>query len=97
MAASKRRNAGQLDAIELLTASFRGPLSMHAVRAREPSEWSHEQSIREHAELMRALERRDTARARALMAKHLVRGTNIGSRVMKLLRVDQPAPTRRAK
>ena len=84
-------------AIELLTASFRGPLSMHAVRAREPSQWSHEQSIREHADLLRALERRDGARARDVMAKHLVRGTNIGPRVMKLLRVDQPASTRRAK
>jgi GntR family transcriptional repressor for pyruvate dehydrogenase complex len=94
---SRLAAAAHNPAIELLTASFRGPLSMHAVRAREPSEWSHEQSIREHEELLRALEKRDAARARAVMAKHLVRGTNIGSRVMNLLRVDQPAPARRAK
>lgn len=93
---SRLAAAAHNPAIELLTASFRGPLSMHAVRAREPSEWSHEQSIREHTELVRALERRDVGRARAVMAKHLVRGTNIGARVTKLLRVDQPS-TRRAK
>ena len=94
---SRLAAAAHNPAIEMLTASFRGPLSMHAVRAREPSTWSHEQSIQEHAELLRALERRDVTRARAVMAKHLVRGTTIGSRVMKLLRVDQSASTRRAK
>ena len=94
---SRLAAAAHNPAIEMLTASFRGPLSMHAVRAREPSEWSHDQSIREHAELLRALEQRDAVRARAVMAKHLVRGTTIGSRVMKLLRVDHAAATPRAK
>jgi GntR family transcriptional repressor for pyruvate dehydrogenase complex len=94
---SRLAAAAHNPAIEMLTTSFRGPLSAHAVRERQPSTWSHEQSIREHVELLRALERRDGARARAVMAKHLVRGTSIPARVMNLLRVDQSPATRRAK
>jgi GntR family transcriptional regulator, transcriptional repressor for pyruvate dehydrogenase complex len=63
-------------AIELVAATFAGPLSMQAVRDREPAKWSHERTIEEHRALLEAIAARDTERAREIMTEHLRRGTH---------------------
>ena len=63
-------------AVELVAATFAGPLSMQAVRDREPLEWSHERTIAEHRALVDAIAARDTERARRVMTEHLRRGTH---------------------
>jgi DNA-binding FadR family transcriptional regulator len=60
-------------AIDLVAATFAGPLSMHTVRQREPAEWSHERSADEHARLVDAIEQRDAELARQIMSEHLMR------------------------
>jgi GntR family transcriptional repressor for pyruvate dehydrogenase complex len=60
-------------AIDLIAATFSGPLSMHSVREREPAEWSHERSADEHLQLVDAVESRDGERAREIMSAHLLR------------------------
>ncbi|MDQ3709596.1 MAG: FadR family transcriptional regulator, partial [Actinomycetota bacterium] len=62
-------------AINMITESFRGPLRMAAVRAREPAEQSHERSITEHVALVDAIAARDVVAARQIMTAHLARGT----------------------
>jgi GntR family transcriptional regulator, transcriptional repressor for pyruvate dehydrogenase complex len=64
-------------AIEMLTATYAGPLSMHAVREREPADWSHERTVAEHLELVEAIAARDADRAREVMRAHLTRGTGV--------------------
>ena len=64
-------------AIEMVTATFAGPLSMHAVREREPEQWSHEHTVAEHLELVEAIAARDGDRAREVMRAHLTRGTGV--------------------
>jgi DNA-binding FadR family transcriptional regulator len=67
-------------AIDLVAATFSGPLSMHPVREREPAEWSHERSIDEHLRLVDAIAKRDSALAREIMSEHLTRGTQLAER-----------------
>ena len=64
-------------AIEMVTATFAGPLSMHAVREREPASLSHERTVAEHLELVAAIAARDRDRAREVMSAHLTRGTGL--------------------
>lgn len=71
-------------AIELITRSFRGPLSMARVRAREGASVAHERTVREHTELVDAIEVRDAERARSILAAHCIRATNLGDRLASL-------------
>jgi DNA-binding FadR family transcriptional regulator len=64
-------------AVDLIAATFSGPLSMHAVREREPAEWSHARSIDEHTRLVEAIAKRDAELAREIMSEHLRRGTRL--------------------
>jgi GntR family transcriptional repressor for pyruvate dehydrogenase complex len=64
-------------AIELVTETFAGPLSMHAVREREPTEMSYRRTVDEHRELVEAIAERDTERARQIMTEHLTRSTHV--------------------
>jgi len=61
--------AAHNDAVTQLAESFRGPLRMAALRAREPAE--------DHRELVEAIGRRDRDAARAIMGRHLTRGTSV--------------------
>jgi DNA-binding FadR family transcriptional regulator len=70
-------HAAQNQAVELMTASFAGPLSMHRVRERFPADWSHARTIDEHRRLVDAIADRDGPRARAVMTEHLLRGTTL--------------------
>jgi GntR family transcriptional regulator, transcriptional repressor for pyruvate dehydrogenase complex len=63
-------------AVELVAATFAGPLSMQAVRDREPQEWSHEHTVTEHRALVDAIVARDAEQARTVMTEHLRRGTH---------------------
>jgi len=71
-------------AIELITRSFRGPLSMARVRAREPASVAHRSTIEEHTGIVDAIEAHDAERARAVMAHHLIRATNLEERLGSL-------------
>jgi DNA-binding FadR family transcriptional regulator len=68
-------------AIELITGSFRGPLSMARARAREPANVAHRRTVAEHTELVEAIESRDEERASRVLAAHLVRATNLAERL----------------
>jgi len=72
-------------AVESITSSFRGTLSMHPVRMREPRNRAHARTVEEHIQLVDALERRDGDAARQIMAKHLLRGTGLDKRSAVLL------------
>ena len=65
------------NAISLLTDSFRGPLSMHVIRTREPQDSWFLHTVQEHQEIVKAIEQRDTAAAQRRMAEHLTRGTRL--------------------
>jgi GntR family transcriptional repressor for pyruvate dehydrogenase complex len=80
-------------AIDLVAATFAGPLSMHSVREREPAEWSHERSIDEHLRLVEAIEKRDADLAREIMSEHLTRGTRVAE-VLANVRPARPARKR---
>ena len=71
-------------AVEGLTSSFRSTLSMHPIRTREGAR-AHSRSVGEHGRILGALERRDGAAARRVMAHHLLRGTNLEKRESALL------------
>lgn len=71
-------------AIEMIHRAFRGPLSMARARAREPASVAHQRTVEEHTELVDALEAGDMERARAVMAHHLVRATNLEDRLSSL-------------
>jgi GntR family transcriptional repressor for pyruvate dehydrogenase complex len=64
-------------AIELVTETFAGPLSMQAVREREPTDVSYRRTVDEHLELVGAIAERDTDRARDIMTAHLTRSTEV--------------------
>jgi DNA-binding FadR family transcriptional regulator len=86
-------------AVDGLAQSFRSSLSMHPVRTREGAR-AHERTVEEHARILEALENRDGATARAEMARHLLRGTNLEKRESALLALWQAEPQvsrRRAK
>ena len=85
-------------AVEGLTQSFRSSLSMHPIRTREGAR-AHERTVEEHTRIVEALERRDGVAARAEMAHHLLRGTNLARRERALLALwdagpDQPSRRR---
>ena len=69
---------------EMIHHAFRGSLSMARARAREPSSLAHRRTVEEHTELVDALEARDVERARAVLAHHLVRATNLEDRLPSL-------------
>jgi DNA-binding FadR family transcriptional regulator len=71
-------------AIELITRSFRGPLSLSRSRAREKTSVAHRRTVAEHTDLVDALEARDVERARSVLAAHLVRATNLEERLGSL-------------
>lgn len=62
-------------AVALLAGSFRGPLRLAALRAREPAADAHQRTVEDHRELLDAIARRDRDTARAVMTRHLTRGT----------------------
>lgn len=68
-------------AIELITRSFRGPLSMARVRARESASVAHHATVAEHTEIVDSIHARDTDRARITMARHLLRATDLERRL----------------
>lgn len=76
-------------AVLMMTESFRGPLSMHAARSREPAEQSHAHSVAEHIAIADAVADRDLTRARTAMTEHLLRDTElVPSGLMALYGVD---------
>ncbi|WP_395103984.1 FadR/GntR family transcriptional regulator [Actinomadura sp. SCN-SB] len=64
-------------AVARMAGSFRGPLRMAALRAREPAADAHQRTVEDHRELVEAIERRDRVTARAVMSRHLTRGTAV--------------------
>jgi GntR family transcriptional regulator, transcriptional repressor for pyruvate dehydrogenase complex len=72
-------------AIGLLTETFRGPLSMHVIRIREPERSAFSQTIREHERVVNAIAQRDAGEAQSRMAKHLMRGTAIPDDAVRAL------------
>lgn len=72
-------------AVELFTDTFRGPLSMHAIRVREPERSSFSRTIREHEGIAKAIEQRDAAEAQRRMARHLMRGSNLPNDAVRAL------------
>ena len=68
-------------AVEMVVGLFRGPLSMHGVRAKEDPAVSHERSVDEHVRLTAAIAGRDVAVARKIMAAHLLRKSNMDENV----------------
>lgn len=76
-------------AVALFTDSFRGPLSMHAIRIREPERSSFSHTVQEHEAVVRAIERRDAGEAQRRMAEHLMRGSNVPEDAVRAL-LDRP-------
>lgn len=72
-------------AISLFADSFRGPLSMHQIRTREPTGTSFAVTVREHTGIVKAIEQRDTAEAQRRMAQHLTRGTDVRTEAVDAL------------
>jgi GntR family transcriptional regulator, transcriptional repressor for pyruvate dehydrogenase complex len=73
------------EAITLFTDSFRGPLSMHAIRKREPRQTSFRQTVKEHQRIVKAIEQRDVGEAQRRMAEHLTRGINVPDDAVRAL------------
>ena len=71
-------------AIELLTGSFRGPLSMARLRAREEPSAANRATVAEHMAIVEEIEARDVAGARSAIARHLVRSTDLRRRIRGL-------------
>ena len=69
---------------------------MARARAREAANVAHARTVREHAELVAAIEARDVDRARAVLASHLVRATNLEERLgsMGIPGIPSRAPDR---
>lgn len=83
-------------AISLFADSFRGPLSMHPIRTREPERSSFAVTVREHAAIVKAIERRDSGEAQRRMAQHLTRGTDISREAVGALLDTLDGGVRRA-
>ncbi|MGH2734197.1 MAG: FadR/GntR family transcriptional regulator [Actinomycetota bacterium] len=77
-------HAAHNPAIEMVADLFRGPLSMAGVRAMEPPSLSHEKSVHEHVALLDAIIARDLGEARRVMAKHLLRKTNLDESTFRM-------------
>lgn len=73
-------------AVELMTESFRGPLSMASARAREEPDEAHSHSVSEHIDLVNAVEARDLQRAQTVMTDHLLRATSVEWNTVEALR-----------
>jgi GntR family transcriptional repressor for pyruvate dehydrogenase complex len=77
-------HAAHNPAIEMVADLFRGPLSMAGVRAKDPPALSHEMSVREHVSLLDAITAGDLGEARRVMAKHLLRKTNVDESMFRM-------------
>lgn len=64
-------------AVTKIAESFRGPLRMAALRAREDADGAYQRTVQDHRDLFEALLRRDADRASAVMSRHLTRGTTL--------------------
>jgi DNA-binding FadR family transcriptional regulator len=73
------------EAVAKLSASFRGPLRLAMVRAREGKEVAHRRSVDDHVAIVEALAERDRAAVRRRLADHLVRATNLQDLAEQLL------------
>ena len=82
--------AAHNEAVTKLSESFRGPLRLALVRAREGKEVAHRRSVEDHVAIVEALARRDRAAVRRRLADHLVRATNLQDLAEQLL--DAPPP-----
>lgn len=72
--------AAHNSAVTKIAESFRGPLRMAALRAREASGDTYQRyqrTVDDHRELVEALKRRDLEAARAVTRRHLTRGTSL--------------------
>lgn len=78
-------------ALRLLTELFSGPLSLKAVRAREPADKAFGQTVAEHRRIVDALASRDLAAVQKRLIDHLVRGTAIDAQSAQLLAPPPPA------
>jgi DNA-binding FadR family transcriptional regulator len=78
-------------AISLFTDSFRGPLSMHDIRTREP-QYAFSRTVEEHEAVVKAIERRDAGEAQRRMAEHLTRGMDLSSEAVRALLDRQVRP-----
>jgi GntR family transcriptional repressor for pyruvate dehydrogenase complex len=68
-------------AVEIVVSLFRGPLSMHNVRAKEEPDVSHKLSVDEHVRLTAAIVARDLPEAHRVMTEHLLRKTSIDASI----------------
>jgi GntR family transcriptional repressor for pyruvate dehydrogenase complex len=73
------------EAVIKLSESFRGPLRLALVRAREGKEVAHRRSVEDHVAIVEALARRDRTAVRRRLADHLVRATNLQGLAEQLL------------
>ena len=64
-------------AVTQMAESFRGPLRMAALRLREPEDDAHQRTVEDHRALLEALRAGDRSEARAVMVRHLTRGTSL--------------------
>jgi DNA-binding FadR family transcriptional regulator len=80
--------AAHNEAVTKLSESFRGPLRLALVRAREGKEVAHRRSVDDHVAIVDALGRRDRAAVRRRLADHLVRATDLQDLAEQL--VDAP-------
>jgi DNA-binding FadR family transcriptional regulator len=79
--------AAHNEAVTMLSESFRGPLRLAMVRAREGKEVAHRRSVEDHVAIVDALARRDRVAVRRRLADHLVRATTLQSLADQLLDV----------
>jgi len=75
------------EVVTKLSESFRGPLRLAMVRAREGKEVAHRRSVEDHVAIVDALARRDRAAVRRRLADHLVRATTLQDLADQLLDV----------
>jgi GntR family transcriptional repressor for pyruvate dehydrogenase complex len=82
------------EAVAKLSETFRGPLRLALVRAREGKEEgaqvAHRRSVDDHVAILDALNRRDRAAVRRRLADHLVRATNLQDIAEQLLETPPP-------
>ncbi|MPZ87193.1 MAG: GntR family transcriptional regulator [Nitriliruptorales bacterium] len=69
--------AAHNQAVSKISESFRGPLRMASVRARETGGAAHVRSVDDHMAIVEDLKRRDRTAVRHHLAHHLARGTDL--------------------